>query len=153
MRSITELNINEGGRPPSRPPATDEIIREFEVKLEVSLPEAFKILLRSVNGGHPELDSIGGANGQFAVNRFYHLTNEDYGTESLWYAAEHWCPILGRKAVPFANDGGGNQFFLDTADSPASVKICLHDTSMKVQPIAVSFESFIDMLEIDPDMI
>lgn len=153
MRNISDLNINDGGRLPSRPPASSEVINDFESEFEVELPEHYKSLLRSANGGHPELDSIDGGNGQFAINRFYHLTHEDRSSESLWYATGHWRQILGVKAVPFANDGGGNQFFLDTRDTPASVKLCLHDADMKIVLIADSFEEFIDSLEIDPDMI
>lgn len=153
MRNLSDLNINEGGRPSPRPPASSKVIEDFENEFGVEFPESYKCLLRFANGGHPELDSIDGGNGQFAINQFYHLTNEDRGPESLWYAAKHWRQILGTKAVPFANDGGGNQFFFDTQDSPPSVKLCLHDADMKIVLISDSFEEFIDSLEIDPDMI
>lgn len=153
MRDLLELKINDGGRPVLRSPPSGEVIADFEKTLGVLLPESFKLLLKVSNGGHPELDSVGGANGQYSVNRFYHLTKDDRGPESLWYAAAHWRPILGNQAVPFAGDGGGNQFFLDLSDTPPSVKLCLHDRSMEIVPVSPSFEAFIDELDIDPDMI
>jgi hypothetical protein len=153
MRDLAQLNINDGGRFVLRQPPSDETFADFEETFGISLPEGLKFLLRVANGGHPELDSVGGASGQYSVNRFYYLAPEDRGPESLWYAAVHWRPILGDRAVPFADDGGGNQFFLDLSDAPPSVKLCLHDEAMRVVLIAPSFEAFIDALDIDPDMI
>jgi hypothetical protein len=50
-------------------------------------------------------------------------------------------------------DGGGNQFFLDLTTSPPAVKVCVHDENFSIVDIAPSFESFIDGLSLDPDMI
>jgi cell wall assembly regulator SMI1 len=153
MRSLIDLNINEGGQPPKRPAVSDSDISDFENEFGVSFPDSLKDLLKFANGGHPELDSVGGSEGRFAVNRFYHLTGDDRGPESIWFAMKHWRSVLGEKVIVFANDGGGNQFFLDTSNCPQTVSICLHDEGMKVVPIASSFAEFIDSLEIDPDMI
>jgi len=153
MRELSELNINEGGRMVARPAPAEALFEDFESKTGLRIPAELRGLLQFANGGHPELDSVGGSDGQFAVNAFYHLTPEDHGPESLWYAAQHWMPILGKEAVPFAADAGGNQFFLDLTSKPAAVRLCLHDEAMRIVDIAPSFEAFIDALEIDPDMI
>lgn len=153
MRDLRELNINEGGRQVRRPVPTDALFARFESQTGCVMPVGLRQLLEHSNGGHPELDSPEGALGQFSINRFFHLTTDDYGSESLWYAVKHWQPILGRESLPFANDGGGNQFFLDLASKPPSVKLCLHDELMKIVEIAPTFEDFINSLSIDPDMI
>jgi hypothetical protein len=152
MRDISELNINEAGNPVARPVPTD-LFKAFQSETGLEMPPGLKRLLQHANGGHPELDSVGGAMGRFAVNTFFHLTADDRGPESVWYAIEHWGPILGNTALPFADDGGGNQFFLDLSVQPPTVKLCLHDVSMRSVEIAPTFELFIDSLSIDPDMI
>ena len=152
MRNLEELNINEGGAPPQRAAPAVAAITAFEKKFGLRLPDDLKLLLNFANGGHPELDAVGGAEGQFGVSRFYHLDDHDHGSESLWYATEHWRPILGKDALPFAFDGGNKQFFLDLAVCPPAVKLWVGD-ELRAVDIAPSFEQFIDSLDMDPDMI
>ncbi len=153
MRKIEELNINEGGKPVSRPAPTEDLLEQFRAYTGLAIPAELRHLLQYANGGHPELNAVGGAGGQFAVDCFFHLTANSRGPESLWYAFDHWRPILGDFALPFADDGGGNQFFLDLTTQPPIVKLCLHDESMRAVEVAPSFEAFIDSLAIDPDLI
>jgi hypothetical protein len=153
MRNLAELNINEGGMAVKRPAPSREDIVEFELAFKVSLPPGLSILLQTSNGGHPEFDTIADSDGNVAVNRFYHLTASDKGTESIWYAMTHWRPILGDRAIPFASTGGGDQFFIDLSDNPPSVKLCRHDEGMRLIQLAPTFEAFIDELSSDPDMI
>src|SRR5215469_13672208 len=128
MRNLSELNINEGGKRVDRLAPSKEIINAFQDHFAVTLPENYLKLLRHSNGGHPELDSIEplgrpGAS-RWAVDQFYHLDNDRASAVSLWTATEQWQRILGKKTIPFARDGGGNQFFLDLKTSPPSVKVC-----------------------------
>lgn len=153
MRDLSELNINEGGKPVIRPAPREALYADFESKTGRRLPAELRGLLQFANGGHPELDSVAGSKGQFAVDTFYYLTPDDHGPESLWYAVQHWTPILGQDAIPFASDAGGNQFFLDLSINPAVVRFCVHDEGMRIIDISATFESFIDSLEIDLDMI
>jgi len=157
MRNITELNINEKGKPVSRNPPSAEIINQFQSHFGVILPEAYIELLRHTNGGHPELGSImpiGRPNAaRWGVNRFYHLDDDKSSATSLWNVTEKWQKILGENAIAFASDGGGNQFFIDMKTSPPSVKLCVHDENYAIVEIAPSFEIFIDALSFDPDMI
>ncbi len=157
MRNISELNVNENGKPVSRISPSAEIISQFQSRFGVILPETYIELLRQVNGGHPELDSIqpiGRPNAaRWGVNRFYHLDEDKTSATSLWNVTEKWREILCENAIAFASDGGGNQFFLDMNTSPPSVKLCVHDENCAVVEIAPSFEIFIDALSVDPDMI
>jgi hypothetical protein len=153
MRNINELNINEGGSPVEREAPSDNLISLFESKTGLTIPSELLSLLKVSNGGHPELDSIFSGCGEFAVDAFYHLSDSDYGPGSLWYAVEHWSEILGEGTLPFAHDGGGNQFFLNLSGTQQTVGICLHNESFRVLKLAPSFSDFIDSLEIDPEMI
>jgi hypothetical protein len=157
MRNLAELNINEGGRPVSRPPPSDAQISEFERQFGVTVPLPLITLLRYANGGHPERDSIdpvGATDGSgWGVNRFFHLSSDRTGPSSLWKAMQAWHPILGKAAIPIANDGCGNVFFIDSTSDAAEVKVCIHDDNFSVRDLAPSFEDFIDRLYLDPDYI
>jgi hypothetical protein len=157
MRNLVELNINEGGKRVKRPAPTKDVIDAFQAHFAVTLPDDYLQLLRHSNGGHPELDSIepigrlGAA--RWAVNRFYHLDDDKTSTASLWLATERWRSTLGKDALPFAADGGGNQFFLDFKTSPPTVKVCVHDEGFSIMDVAPSLEAFVNALSIDPDMV
>ncbi|MGA9780391.1 MAG: SMI1/KNR4 family protein [Verrucomicrobiia bacterium] len=157
MRNISELNINDGGKRIARSAPFDEVINAFQSHFGIILPKSYLRLLQHSNGGHPELDSIvpvsrpGAA--RWAVNRFHYLDTDKTSAGSLWAAAEKWKNILGEGCLPFAADGGGNQFFLDFKISPPPVKICVHDENFSIVDVAPTFESFIDGLTVDPDMI
>jgi hypothetical protein len=156
MRDLSQLNINERGKRVQRLPPSDEIINSFQSRLSAKLPENYVKLLRHSNGGHPELDSIEPVDRpgtRWAVNRFYFLDEDKTSVGSLWSAVEKWRKILGEHALPFAADGGGNQFFLDLNMTPPSVKICIHDQNFAIVDLAPSFDEFVDRLSVDPDMI
>lgn len=153
MRNLKELEINEGGKPVTRPPPSVQMIQEFEHAYGIKLPHDLVSLLCFSNGGHPQLNAVNGRDGEFALDTFYHLTDENHETESLWYAMKHWLPALGTNAIPFGNDGGGNQFFIDLSTGKEEVKICLHNFGMKTKLVANSFSEFIDSLDVDPDLI
>ena len=155
MRNLRELNINEGGKRVNRPSPSNELIRAFEACYGITLPEDYVKLLRYSNGGHPELDTIApigrpGAS-PWAVNHFCHLSEDRTSAESLWAAMEEWRPVLGNKALPIAEEGGGNPFFLDLATPAAAVKGCIHDDNFAVVELAPSFQAFIDGLSLDSD--
>jgi hypothetical protein len=157
MRDLSELKMNDRGRPVKRSPPTEESINAFERHFNVTLPMEYISLLKFSNGGHPELDSIEpigrpGAAGR-SVDHFYHLDKDTTSISSLWTAMQTWISVLGEKRVPFAVDGGGNPFVLDLSSTPPSVKACLHDENYIIIDLAPTFASFIDALRADPDMI
>jgi hypothetical protein len=156
MRNLSELKINDGGKPVRRRAPTNDDVEAFQARFRVTLPDEYLFLLRHSNGGHPELDTvfpIGQPENVWSVNEFYHLDDDKSAPSSLWLAMERWRTILGGNALPFAADGGGNQFFLDLGISPPAVKVCIHDESFLVVDLAPSLDAFIDALYIDPDMI
>jgi hypothetical protein len=157
MRDLSELNINVGGKRVERAVPSDEQVREFQEHFDITLPSEYLRLLRYSNGGHPELNSIQPAGRpeatRWAIDKFYYLSSDRNSDETLWGAMDVWRAILGKNALPFAEDGGGNQFFLDLRTSPAPVKVCVHDEGFSTIEVAPSFDVFIDMLSADPDMI
>jgi hypothetical protein len=48
---------------------------------------------------------------------------------------------LGDGILPFAEDGGCNQFLLDLRVSPATVKVCVHDQNFAILDIAQFVDS------------
>lgn len=158
MRDLDELNVNEGGRPVTRRPPTATEIAAFESEHGVSLPDAYLRLLRHANGGHPELDSFVPADSdddtdRWQVNSFYFLDADAEHPESLWRAARAWRAVLGDRRIPVAQDGGGNQIYLDCTTAPAAVRLSVHDAGFSSRLVAPSFEAFLDLLGDDPDMI
>jgi len=153
MRNLSELNINEGGEPVTRPAPTKDVINAFQARFGLVLPEEYLRILRHSNGGHPELDAVEPIAAGWAINHFYHLDDDRTSTRSLWFATEEWRSVLGKNALPFAESGGGDPFFLDLTTTPPSVKVCAHDENCAIVDLAPSLEAFIDGLTIDPDMI
>jgi hypothetical protein len=157
VRDLSELNINERGKPVTREAPSDEVIDAFERHFGLKLPTNYVGLLRHANGGHPELDSFEPTGrldaARWAVNRFYHLDDDKNSPSSLWMATEKWRPILGKDALPFASDGGGNQFILDVKNTQPAVKVCIHDEGFRLVDLAPFFEVFVDGLVVDPEMI
>ena len=153
MRQLSELNINEGGKPVPYASPSATLISRFEAQFGNVMPLELQQLLEHSNGGHPELNSVGGGEGLYAVDRFLRLVEQTDDTEGMWWWMAAWRPILGPKAIPFATTGGGDPFFLDVTSSPPSVQLCLHDAGFQRVFVAPSFEAFIDSLDIDPDMI
>lgn len=157
MRDLLELNINEGGAPVARAPATPSAIAAFAAEYGIKIPEILLRLLRHSNGGHPELDSFlpGGPDERypFGIDHFLFLDEDRDSCESMWKAMEFWRPVLGPSCLPFAEDGGGNVVFLDLTLDPPTVRVCWHDENFAQALLADSLEQFIDGLRINPDYI
>jgi len=155
MKDLQELGINDNGRVVLRRTPTDSDIQAFEAEFDLTLPVGVIQLLRHSNGGHPERNTFyppGPERGDgVAIDHLYFLDGDDHGEESLWLATHQWRPFLGPRALPFASDGGGNQFFIDLTDG--CVKICWHDAEMVTSLLAESFEAFVDALEIDDELV
>ncbi len=155
MRNLEELNFNIGGKSTDGLEPHSGVIAEFERTYNVRLPRVYLDLLEYANGGYPELDTIflseDQRNASWAVNHFYCLDEDRVADEGLWQAMKIWRPILGEEALPFASDGGGNQFYIDLSQETLRVCICIHDEGFRKIEIAKSFEEFIDRLKVDPD--
>jgi hypothetical protein len=156
MRDLLELDINEGGEPIRLPASTDVEVAASERHFNPALPSEYLKFLRRANGGHPKLSSIlpiGGADEErLDVNRFRHLAG-DHASPSNWAATAAWRDVLGPKALPFASDGGGYQFFFDLTGACSTVKIWMHERIVPIKSVASSFEESIDNLSTDQDAI
>jgi hypothetical protein len=157
MRDLNEINVNEGGVPVSRPAPTAQDIKQFETAYGLSLPESYLQFLRHANGGHPELNCFlplgASADNRWSIDVFYHLGPDQEEPNNIWLMTQRWRSVLGESVVPIAQDGGGNQVYLDFRGDAPMVKLCVHDEEFKTISVADSFDSFVDMLHEDPDMI
>ena len=138
-------------RPFECPPLEQALISEFEHHFHVTLTAEHVKLLRYCNGSEPEPNAIYRPDDDVDpvswINRFYYVVRDRAGLENLWEETAHWRSILGPMAVPFAENGLGDQFFLDISTTAASVKIFYPEENAIIVEIAPSFEQFIDRLE------
>jgi hypothetical protein len=157
MRDIAELHINEGGLPVTRSAPSAEVIAAFEQEFGITIPAELIALLRHSNGGHPELDLYSpptcDSDYKWAVNHFHFLDEDKGAIEGMWRTTAEWRHILGAHALPFANTGGGDEFFLDLSQTPARVGVTVHDENFRVVWLARSLEAFLAGLVLDPDAI
>ena len=152
---LRRININLNGSP--TPPLADdsEEIVELENKMGFRLPSEYIGFLKTHDGGHPEIGSIilgeeDPAN-IFDVDWFYSASNP--AIKNLSEAIDEWKPVLGDGALPFGQDAGGNQFYLNLSDKAPAVWLLLHDQEGKKIKIADNFSTFISMLQENPDFI
>lgn len=153
MRDLTELNINEGGKPVSRRKPLQSDIEAFEQHFRVVLPKSYVFLLQFSNGGHPEVDSFcvnDDPADLWNLNHFYHLLPEVTDSENLWEETSNLQGILGSGVVPIGDDGGGNTVFLSYDSDPPNIKLVIVD-SMEIVKVCDTFERFIDNLRMNPD--
>ena len=157
MRDLAELNINQGGLPVSRSPPSPAVVAAFEREFGITIPTELLALLRHSNGGHPELDlykpPTWTSDYMWAVNHFHFLNDDKGAIEGVWRTTAEWRHVLGATALPFADTGGGDEFFLDLSQTPARVGVTVHDENFRVVWLAHSLEAFLDGLVLDPDAI
>jgi len=159
MRDLTEINVNDGGKPVGLPLPTSTQIAAIENLVGMVLPESYVNFLKCSNGGHPELDTIETDDGKvWAVNRLFHIaaTAGDLSdTEDVVWRYHHRWPGARRELLPIANDGGDNLFCLDLSrDGNGQIVCYIHDEpGSPLIHIASSFEALIDALVVNPDYI
>jgi hypothetical protein len=157
MRDLSELNINEGGRPVSRPPPTPEDISRIEELVGAKLPSEYVAFLIFSNGGHPELDVIA-VNGapRWGVDRFFHVSSDAGSALNIFWNYHAFRRTgIDKSVLPIAANGGGDLFCLDLSEAgDGKVILWIHDVpGGKIVQVADSFEELIDRLIIDPDAI
>jgi hypothetical protein len=159
MRDLNELNINEGGKPVTRPRPTPDQISFVEDLVGTKLPPSYIAFLMFSNGGHPELDTFRfeaqGFLQEWGVDVFFYISSDIDSTENIVWNYEHRWSDAPKGILPIADDGGGNLICLDLTE-PGSGKVVLwiHDVpDQTLLPIADSFEEFIDLLVENPDYI
>ncbi|GLR12988.1 hypothetical protein GCM10007907_17780 [Chitinimonas prasina] len=151
--NFERLNINIGGLPSLGFQGADGVFDQVAALVGAPLPESYLKLIRTADGGHPEVGCFlipGGNDGNlFEVDHFYAFSNS--AAESILDALDKWRGI-GDGTLPIGRDGGGNQIFLDMSTG-GGVWIILHDENMLKIKIAESFEEFIHGLRLNPDFI
>ena len=134
-----------------------ELVREFEANFAIKLPEEYLLLLKHSHGGGRSSTPYSLSMGETSV--FGRLIGSNFSMDRRIIPKIYGRRprtgdlLLGDKAVPFAENGGGDQFFLDLGASPPCVRLCIHDDRFKIIDIASSFEAFIDGLGLDSDRI
>ena len=146
MRDLRELGVTSKGSR-TKLPADELLISEFEKRYGLTLPDDFRLFLRSVPDGGSPLKKIFRMTGEvWGVNRFRGLVRSE-ADAGLLRAMETWTQVLGPKHVPFAGDGCGNEFVLDLNHAPAPVLIVVHEEGCRTVELSPPFGEFIDALE------
>ena len=156
MRDLTQLGFRRyGGRP--FPPFSDEMLHTFEAAFGVKLPDEYVQFLRFYNGGTLAMSAYDDpAMGEGEFNDFYGLGNRESDDKAAaagkWEYGNLWeetrifrTYLLSGRGVPFAQDGGSNQLYLDFSDVGAPINRLIVATK-KSYPIATDFGTFVDML-------
>lgn len=159
MRDLNELNINEGGKPVTRPQPTSDQISFVESLIGVKLPASYTEFLTFSNGGHPELDTfyfeIEGLQDEWNVNYFFCISSNPNAYGDVVWNYKRYQTMIPEKVLPIADDGSGNLICLDLAKpKKESVVLWVHDAfEHQLRLVADSFEEFIDSLAKNPNYI
>lgn len=159
MRNLSELNMNEGGKPVTRPQPTPDQISFVENLVGAKLPSSYVAFLTFSNGGCPELDTfyfeVEDSRQEWAADRFFHVSSELKLTENVVWNYKHRWDGAPREILPIARDGGRNLICLDlTETGRGRVVLWVHDVpNQPLLAVAGSFEEFIDLLTVNPDYI
>jgi cell wall assembly regulator SMI1 len=149
MRALEELKVSNS----SKPPADDASLKRLEGQIGLKLPAAYIALLKQINGGHPQLDTFSNDEGEWSVNNFFFVGDDESSGSVIWNYRNRWKDVP-ETFMPFARDGGGNLFCLDLRGDNHPVIIWLHDsTDAGVYKLANSLEEFIDGLHENQDYI
>jgi len=121
------MKISNPGKKLTRQ-AIERTAREFQL----TFPESLIDLYLKANGGEPEPYVFQKGNIDTVVTEFLALTSTEFDTSPEVYRDL----VLTKKIVPkhlypFAIDGGGDYFFVNTIDGSEGVFLYLHDTSRK----------------------
>jgi cell wall assembly regulator SMI1 len=120
-------------------PASREDIRAIEAELNICLPESLKWVFLNANGGRPVpsiFPNVTDVHSCLALN-------DQRGS----LRANYHLLVTQKKAapasfLPFAEDSGGNVFFVDCADPGYGVYLLTHETVFRLVPLNVDIDSF-----------
>jgi hypothetical protein len=152
--NVERLNINVGGKRSPGFVGNDKDFEQIDALIGAQLPKDYIIFIKAADGGHPEVGSFfldgDREHNSFSVDWFYTFSNPN--VENIKTAISQWGKLLGRKMLPIARDGGGNQFYLNLTDVVPTVWIYLHDNNERIK-LADSFVEFLSALTDNPDFI
>jgi hypothetical protein len=136
------------------PPLTESDLAEFEKKLGLQLPPPVRALYLKTNGGYPSpyifdepiYTSISGfipfdrdedGDGLNAVRSYTHLVVNQ--------------KLVPRHFFPFAYEGGGDYFFVDTTTPNGAVYFYSYDSRPRLRNLKMDFDTFWASLTEDED--
>ncbi len=152
MRDFRKLNLISGN---SKKPLNKTLMHDISMEYGFVFPESYIQFLEFDNSApHPERDTffLSPEDG-YGIDYFFSFTDELYPTGFLMFLDE--LKTVNNKVFPFAKDGGVSLFcFRFFQDGTYDVGyLSSHYRYESYLYLAASFESFIDQLQIDPDMI
>src|SRR5688572_6272677 len=123
--------------------AIERVAREFQL----TFPDSLISLYLQANGGEPETYVFQKGSIDTVVTEFLALTSTEFDTSPEVYRDLVLAKqIVPKHLYPFAIDGGGDYFFIDTSDAKEGVYLYLHDTSRK-NPLVNLKMTFADFWE------
>ncbi len=128
------------------PPATDEAIRAIEERVGHTLPAPLVKLFREANGGRPNPDTYDNPRVFTDVGDCLpvgEMRGNVLDTYELMVVAKQAAP---RHFVPFANDSGGNLFFVDVTTEDAQVYFLTHELPFELHRLGIGLETFWESL-------
>ena len=172
MRDLQELKLNDAGAPVITAPPTKQQLAYLEHLVGAPLPPAYVEFLQFSNGGHPQLNSFfievraEGYREQWSVDNFFSISSDDpdvEDTDEVLWRYNHRNDTLTQEFLPIADNGIGDTIYLDlTREGHGRVVLCARErpawargalpASDVLLPIAASFEEFIDLLTLNPDL-
>lgn len=105
-----------------KPSATETQLSELESYCENALPEDYKTILTKFNGGSPEsncfdyLDESSGVLLEGKLGKFFTLDADKDFPANIWYQIEKFAEYIGPNALPFADDGLQQIYYLKWVD-------------------------------------
>ena len=122
-------------------PVSDEEFSKFESGFSRSLPAAFKTHYLKNNGGFPEFNAVKGSRNIFSIDGFLSIKYGALPIERL--ASDMQNPISDGYFLPFANDVGGNIFYMSLLDDDyGCIYLLTADTADKIY-VCGSFDEFV----------
>ena len=122
-------------------PLAEEEMSTFESEFSKALPDSFKIYYLLHNGGFPEADYVRGEKNIFSIDGFIPIKYGLLPIERL--IKDMLGPAPKGLYVPFANDSGGNIFYISLADNDyGQVYLVTAETSENIY-VCSSFDEFL----------
>jgi hypothetical protein len=130
------------------PPINDALIDRCEAECGIRLPASLRAAYLLSNGGEPEPYVLQTNEVDTIVSEFLPLKSESRGTAvQSYHRLVRECAIVPQHYFPFAVDGGGDYFFVDTESSDGKVFFFRSDSnSPSLLPLELNIDQFWESL-------
>jgi hypothetical protein len=119
--------------------ATHGRVKEAEARTGLRFPDRLSWLFTNANGASPSDQATG-------ISKFLELRDGRGSAEWTYEVLVVHFGLVPWQWFPFANDGGGNVFFVDTASPDGSVFFCHLDTASPSDRIVPLSETLADLV-------